>query len=142
MALELDPKLLNDRAGVAEDSATIDTSSRVVRVTQTLRNPAQIAEYLRDFDLLKKNVCENQPRNEICDNAVPEESIVSDNATSNSTISEQESTTSLHWYSWQNLIVYSAILVIVLVLFQTLQCGKKVIEQQIIDAQLKANGIS
>ena len=107
-----------------------------VTVGDTMKNPAQLSDYLKDYDRLKQYICDNQPTHELCKGDVNIETKIEESMpTMAPSIPPPEP---LPFWAWQNIVVYASCVIVALGFIYAHGCCEKSLEQKIIDAQMRA----
>eukprot|EP01083_Nonionella_stella_P018631 51847_1 len=124
-------------AAAAGDNYDAQEFLKPVTVSDTIRNPAQLMDYLKDYDKLKRYICDHQPEHELCGGARNKTKSANNDTISSLTPNALKSQP-LGLWAWQNLVVYSACGVIAIGLIKAIGCCEKSLEKKIIEAQMHA----
>merc|ERR1712129_371827 len=136
LAPELDMmgKKLEHESEEAGDGYGANEFLQPVTVSNTIKNPAQLADWMKDYDRLKKHVCKAQPDHDICGGADDEDGTSAPSAQNVPTTAPTfKPPKKLGPFAWQNIVVYVACALTVFGILTAIGCFDTSLDKLIIN---------
>lgn len=125
-------------SGAVSGGDTGDQTGNIV-IHKRFADPKVFNQYLKDYAKLKSIVCSQPKPPKLCGHKMVHDK-TEQPKTENATPAPTEPPTfpdpePLPWWSWQNMIAYSSVVIVILTILKEVGCFQKSLEQKILETQ-------